>query len=107
MSLNGTSCAQEPGSSRSPGLGDRAVSADDTSATGVCGALVERASLSAAKTRCSGMPPPKIKESAFSADVVEFIRLLQRFGVRCLVVEGEAVIFHGYPRLTGAIDLFY
>jgi four helix bundle protein len=53
------------------------------------------------------MPPPKIKESAFSADVVEFIRLLQRFGVRCLVVGGEAVIFHGYPRLTGDIDLFY
>jgi len=53
------------------------------------------------------MPPPKIKESAFSADVVEFIRLLQRFRVRCLVVGGEAVIFHGYPRLTGAIDLFY
>src|SRR5438552_1039279 len=52
------------------------------------------------------MPPPKIKESAFSADVVEFIRLLQRFGVRCLVVGGEAVIFHGYPRLTGDIDLF-
>ena len=38
------------------------------------------------------MPPPKIKESAFSADVVEFIRLLQRFGVRYLVVGGEAVI---------------
>ena len=53
------------------------------------------------------MPPPKIKESAFSADVVEFIRLLQRFRVRCLVVGGEAVIFHGYPRLTGDIDLFY
>jgi len=53
------------------------------------------------------MPPPKIREAAFSADVVEFIRLLQRFGVRCLVVGGDAVIFHGYPRLTGDIDLFY
>ena len=52
------------------------------------------------------MPPPKIKESAFSADVVEFIRVLQRFGVRCLVAGGEAVIFHGYPRLTGGIDFF-
>jgi hypothetical protein len=53
------------------------------------------------------MPPPKIEESAFSADVVEFIRLLQRIRVRCLVVRGEAVIFHGYPRLTGGIDFFY
>ena len=53
------------------------------------------------------MPPPKIKEFAFSADVVEFIRLLQRFGVRCLVVGGEAVIFHGYPRLTGDVDFLY
>ena len=53
------------------------------------------------------MPPPKIKESAFSADVVEFARLLQRFAVRYLVIGGEAVIFHGYPRLTGDIDFFY
>lgn len=53
------------------------------------------------------MPSSKIKESAFSADVVEFIRLLQRFAVRYLVVGGEAVIFHGYPRLTGDIDFFY
>jgi len=53
------------------------------------------------------MPPPKIKESAFSADVVEFVRLLQRFAVRYLVIGGEAVIFHGYPRLTGDVDFFY
>ncbi len=53
------------------------------------------------------MPPPKIEESAFSADVVEFVRLLQRFGVRYVVIGGEAVIFHGYPRLTGDVDFFY
>src|SRR5436853_7511924 len=47
------------------------------------------------------MPPPKIKESAFSADVIEFARLLQRSGVRYLVIGGEAVIFHGYPRGPG------
>lgn len=53
------------------------------------------------------MSPQTIKASAFSADVVEFIGLLRRFAVRCLVVGGEAVIFHGYPRLTGDIDFFY
>jgi len=53
------------------------------------------------------MAPPTIRESAFSADVVEFIRLCQRFALRYLVVGGEAVIFHGYPRLTGHIDFFY
>jgi hypothetical protein len=31
------------------------------------------------------MPPPKIKESAFSADVVKFARLLQR----CRVLPGD------------------
>jgi hypothetical protein len=36
-----------------------------------------------------------------------FIRLLRRFKVRCLMVGGEAVIFHGYPRLTGDVDFFY
>lgn len=53
------------------------------------------------------MPPPKIEKSAFSPDVIEFAQLLQRFAVRYLVIGGEAVIFHGYPRLTGDIDFFY
>ena len=53
------------------------------------------------------MAPQVITAPGFSADVVEFIRLLNRFKVRCLVVGGEAVIFHGYPRLTGDIDFFY
>ncbi len=34
-------------------------------------------------------------------------RLLSRFKVRYLIVGGEAVIFHGYPRLTGDINFFY
>lgn len=42
-----------------------------------------------------------------SPDVQEFIRLLYQKGVRYLVVGGEAVIHHGYPRLTGDIDLYY
>ena len=42
-----------------------------------------------------------------SVDVQEFIRLLDENGVRYLVVGGEAVIHHGYPRLTGDIDFYY
>jgi hypothetical protein len=42
-----------------------------------------------------------------SADIVQFIQLLSRFKVRYLIVGGEAVIFHGYPRLTGDVDFFY
>lgn len=53
------------------------------------------------------MAPPVVNASGLSADIVEFIRLLRRFKVRCLMVGGEAVIFHGYPRLTGDVDFFY
>jgi hypothetical protein len=42
-----------------------------------------------------------------SADVQELLRLLHEHGVRYVIVGGEAVIHHGYPRLTGDIDLFY
>jgi hypothetical protein len=53
------------------------------------------------------MPPQVLSAAGLSADVVEFIRLLWRFKVRYLIVGGEAVIFHGYPRLTGDVDFFY
>src|ERR1700737_5252726 len=53
------------------------------------------------------MPPQILSETGLSADTVEFIRLLWQFKVRYVVVGGEAVIFHGYPRLTGDIDFFY
>lgn len=43
----------------------------------------------------------------FSPDVQEFLSLLARFQVRYLIVGGEAVIYHGYARLTGDIDFFY
>ena len=45
--------------------------------------------------------------SDFSDDTLEFIRLLEKHEVRYVIVGGEAVVFHGYPRLTGAIDFFY
>jgi hypothetical protein len=43
----------------------------------------------------------------FSKDTLEFIKLLARHRVRYLIVGGEAVIYHGYARLTGDVDFFY
>jgi hypothetical protein len=48
-----------------------------------------------------------IIEPGFSADILTFLRLLAKTRVRYLIVGGEAVIYHGYPRLTGEIDFFY
>ena len=42
-----------------------------------------------------------------SPDSQAFVRLLHEHDVRYLVVGGEAVIHHGYPRLTGDMDFFY
>jgi hypothetical protein len=53
------------------------------------------------------MPSRSVKGADFSADIVEFIRLLARYRVRYVIVGGEAVIYHGYPRTTGDIDFFY
>jgi hypothetical protein len=49
----------------------------------------------------------QIESSAFSTDVLELLRLLEKHGVDYLIAGGEAVIFHGYPRFTGDIDFFY
>lgn len=43
----------------------------------------------------------------FAGDVQELIRLLHRHRVRYLLIGGEAVIHHGYPRLTGDVDFAY
>jgi hypothetical protein len=48
-----------------------------------------------------------VTPSHFSRDIREFLFLLHRRGVRYLLVGGEAVIRHGYPRLTGDIDIFF
>ncbi len=53
------------------------------------------------------MPHKKIDSSHFSPDTREFIELLDRHAVRYVIVGGEAVIFHGYARLTGDVDFFY
>jgi hypothetical protein len=43
----------------------------------------------------------------FSADIREFLFLLAKHHVRYLIVGGEAVVYYGYARLTGDIDLLY
>lgn len=45
--------------------------------------------------------------SHFSKDIQEFLKLLAKFRVRYVIVGGEAVIYHGYARLTGDVDFFY
>ena len=49
----------------------------------------------------------RIEAEHFSADIAAFIRLLDKHGVRCMLVGGEAVIFHGHVRFTGDVDFFY
>ena len=53
------------------------------------------------------MSPETIDSSAFSPDILEFIRLLRSHEVRYLIVGGEAVIFYGHIRLTGDVDFFF
>lgn len=48
-----------------------------------------------------------MKPSYFSKDIQEFLILLYKYSVKYLIVGGEAVIYYGYARLTGDIDLFY
>lgn len=53
------------------------------------------------------MPARIVDGAGFSSDIVTFLRLLAAKRVRYLLVGGEAVIYHGYPRLTGDVDFFY
>jgi len=48
-----------------------------------------------------------VTDLAFSKDTREFLRLLSLHRVRYLLVGGMAVIYHGYPRLTGDYDFFF
>lgn len=48
-----------------------------------------------------------MKADYFSADTQEFLQLLHQYKVKYLIVGGEAVIYYGYPRLTGDVDFFY
>jgi len=48
-----------------------------------------------------------MKLSYFSKDIQEFLNLLYKHQVKYVIVGGEAVIFYGYVRLTGDIDIFF
>ncbi len=48
-----------------------------------------------------------MKAKHFTEDIQEFLVLLDRYGVRYVIVGGEAVIYYGYARLTGDVDFFY
>jgi hypothetical protein len=48
-----------------------------------------------------------MKPSHFSKDIQEFLYILYKYQVKYVIVGGEAVIFYGYVRLTGDIDIFF
>ena len=48
-----------------------------------------------------------MKATHFSPDTLEFFSLLFQNQIRYLIVGGEAVIYHGFARLTGDVDIFY
>jgi len=48
-----------------------------------------------------------MRASYFSKDVEEFLKLLAAHKVKYVIVGGEAVIYHGYARLTGDVDFFF
>ena len=43
----------------------------------------------------------------FSRDIQDLLSLLFKHKVRYLIVGAEAVIYHGFARLTGDIDIFF
>ena len=55
----------------------------------------------------SPSPTGRIEGSHFSTDTLAFIASLGRWGVRYVLVGGEAVIYYGYTRFTGDVDFFY
>jgi len=53
------------------------------------------------------MPENNLSSDSFSPDILEFLRKLHKYKVKYLIVGGQAVIYHGYARLTGDVDVFY
>lgn len=43
----------------------------------------------------------------YSSDISEFLLLLFQNKVHYMIVGGEAVIYYGYSRTTGDVDIFY
>ena len=48
-----------------------------------------------------------MKLGNLSSDILDFLFFLYKHNVKYLLVGGEAVIYYGYPRLTGDIELYY
>lgn len=53
------------------------------------------------------MSPNEIDPGLFSEDIRQFIKLLQKHDVRCLIVGGHAAIIHGNPRVIGDTDIYF
>ena len=53
------------------------------------------------------MSERSVEEAHFSKDIQELLRLFAKHDVSFVIIGGEAVIFHGYPRYTGDVDFFY
>jgi len=51
--------------------------------------------------------PIQVDAAHFSPDTRDFIRLLSEYGVRYVIVGGEAAILYGHARLTGDVGFFY
>jgi hypothetical protein len=51
--------------------------------------------------------PLPVDLAFLSADTRELVALLHKHAVRYLLVGGGAVIYYGFPRLTGDMDFFY
>jgi hypothetical protein len=43
----------------------------------------------------------------FSKDILDFLSRLSEHEVYYLIVGGEAVIYYGYPRFTGDLDIYF
>jgi len=48
-----------------------------------------------------------MKSEYFSNDIRDLLSGFSKYGVQYLIVGGEAVIYHGYPRFTWVVDIFY
>ena len=48
-----------------------------------------------------------MKASYFSSDSQDFLTCLGKHEAEYLLVGGEAVIYYGFPRLTGDMDIFF
>ena len=48
-----------------------------------------------------------MKTDIFSEDTRNFLVLLEKYEVKYIIIGGMAVVYYGYPRLTGDVDFYY